>query len=50
MPRILIAGCGYVGLAAADLFHADGWAVEGWTRSAESAAGLSAKPYPLRDV
>ena len=50
MPRILIAGCGYVGQAAADLFHAAGWAVEGWTRSTESAARLSAKPYPLRDV
>ncbi len=50
MPRILIAGCGYVGQAAADLFHAAGWAVEGWTRSARSAASLSAKPYPLRDV
>ena len=38
MPRILIAGCGYVGQAAADLYHAAGWAVEGWTRSAESVA------------
>ncbi|HEY4257054.1 MAG TPA: NAD-dependent epimerase/dehydratase family protein [Candidatus Udaeobacter sp.] len=50
MPRILIAGCGYVGQAAADLFHATGWAVEGWTRSAKSAAGLAAKPYPVRGV
>jgi nucleoside-diphosphate-sugar epimerase len=50
MPRILIAGCGYVGQAAADLFHAAGWAVEGWTRSARSAASLSAKPYPIHDV
>jgi nucleoside-diphosphate-sugar epimerase len=47
MPRILIAGCGYVGQATADLFHAAGWRVEGWTRSAESAAKLSAKPYPV---
>ena len=47
MPRILIAGCGYVGQAAADLYHAAGWAVEGWTRSAESAVALSAKPYPI---
>jgi len=47
MPRILIAGCGYVGQATADLFHAAGWTVEGWTRSAESAAKLSAKPYPV---
>ena len=50
MPRILIAGCGYVGQATADLFHAAGWTVEGWTRSAESAAKLSAKPYPVYAV
>jgi nucleoside-diphosphate-sugar epimerase len=45
MPRILIAGCGYVGEATADLFHAAGWNVEGWVHSEESAARLSAKPY-----
>jgi len=45
MPRILIAGCGYVGEATADLFHAAGWKVEGWVHSEESAARLSAKPY-----
>jgi nucleoside-diphosphate-sugar epimerase len=50
MPRILIAGCGYVGQATADLFHAAGWAVEGWTLSATSAAGLATKPYPVRGV
>jgi nucleoside-diphosphate-sugar epimerase len=50
MPRILIAGCGYVGEAAADLFHAKGWGVEGWTRSAQSAALLSTKPYAVRAV
>jgi nucleoside-diphosphate-sugar epimerase len=50
MPRILIAGCGYVGQATADLFQAGGWAVEGWTRSAESAAQLSAKSYSVRAV
>jgi len=50
MPRVLIAGCGYIGQAAADLFHAAGWVVEGWTCSAESAASLSAKPYPVREV
>ena len=45
MPRILVAGCGYVGEATADLFQAAGWHVEGWVRSKESAAQLSAKPY-----
>ena len=47
MPRILIAGCGYVGEATADLFHKAGWAVQGWTHSAESAAKLGLKPYPV---
>jgi len=46
MPRILIAGCGYVGGATADLFHAAGWEVEGWTHSGHAAA----KPYPIRAV
>jgi nucleoside-diphosphate-sugar epimerase len=50
MPRILIAGCGYVGEATADLFHADAWEVEGWTASAESAARLREKPYVVRAV
>jgi len=50
MPRILIAGCGYVGEATADLFHAADWEVEGWVHSKESAARLSAKPYSVRVV
>ena len=50
MPQILIAGCGYVGQATADLFHAAGWDVEGWTASEESTAALSAKPYPSCQV
>jgi nucleoside-diphosphate-sugar epimerase len=50
MPRLLIAGCGYVGTAAADLFHAAGWEVEGWTHSAESAARLGSKPFAVRAV
>ena len=50
MPRILIAGCGYVGQATADLFYAAGWDVEGWTASEESRAALSAKPYPSCQV
>jgi nucleoside-diphosphate-sugar epimerase len=48
--RILIAGCGYVGQATADLFHTAGWAVEGWTSSEESAAMLLNKPYPVCQV
>jgi nucleoside-diphosphate-sugar epimerase len=50
MPRVLIAGCGYVGAAAADLFHAAGWEVEGWTQSLESSDKLAGKPYPVRPV
>jgi len=50
MPRILIAGCGYVGEATADLFHAAGWDAEGWTASEKSAATLSAKPYTICQI
>ena len=50
MARILIAGCGYVGEAAADLFHGQQWEVEGWTGSAQSAARLANRPYPVRSV
>jgi nucleoside-diphosphate-sugar epimerase len=50
MPRILIAGCGYVGEATADLFHSAGWQVEGWVHSNESAARLSVKPYSIQVI
>jgi nucleoside-diphosphate-sugar epimerase len=50
MPRILIAGCGYVGEATADLFHSVGWNVEGWVHSKESAARLSLKPYSIHSI
>ena len=50
MARVLIAGCGYVGRATADLFHERGWKVEGWTASAQSAGQLAAKPYAVRAV
>jgi nucleoside-diphosphate-sugar epimerase len=48
--RILIAGCGYVGEATADLFDSAGWNVEGWVHSQESAARLAGKPYAIRIV
>jgi nucleoside-diphosphate-sugar epimerase len=50
MAGILIAGCGYVGEAAADRFREQGWDVEGWTASVESAARLSNRPYAVRPV
>jgi nucleoside-diphosphate-sugar epimerase len=50
MPRILIAGCGYVGEATADLFHSAGWNVEGWVHSKDSVSQLSAKPYSVQAI
>jgi nucleoside-diphosphate-sugar epimerase len=50
MARVLIAGCGYVGEAGANAFHHQGWGVEGWTATVESAAKLSGRPYPVRAV
>jgi nucleoside-diphosphate-sugar epimerase len=50
MHRILIAGCGYVGEATADLFQSAGWKVEGWVHSKESAGRLSFKPYSIRAI
>ena len=50
MPRALVAGCGYLGQQLADLLHAKGWMLEGWTRSAEAAENLNAKPYPVIPV
>ena len=44
--KILIAGCGYVGQEVADLFHASGWNVEGWTKSEPKIV----RPYPIRSV
>jgi nucleoside-diphosphate-sugar epimerase len=37
MPSVLIAGCGYVGIATAKFFHRHGWDVRGWTRSGDTA-------------
>jgi len=50
MARILIAGCGYVGEATADLFHSTGCNVEGWVHSKESAERLSFKPYSIHAI
>jgi nucleoside-diphosphate-sugar epimerase len=46
LRKILIAGCGYVGQAAAKLFHIAGWSVEGWTKSESQVV----RPYRLRSV
>jgi nucleoside-diphosphate-sugar epimerase len=46
----LIAGCGYVGEATADLFHSAGWNVEGWVHSKDSVSQLSTKPYSVQAI
>ena len=48
MPRALIAGCGFVGLATARGLHAAGWEVLGCTHSEESARALGGEPFPVR--
>jgi len=47
MPRLVIAGCGFVGLAVARVFHAAGWDALGFTRSPESAEALRAEPFSV---
>jgi mutator protein MutT len=44
---VVVAGCGFVGLAAARLFHGAGWRVTGCTHSPESAEALSAEGFPV---
>jgi mutator protein MutT len=46
-PRVLVAGCGFVGLAAARLLHAAGWDVTGCTHSLESARVLAGEAFPV---
>ncbi len=45
MSKIVIAGCGFTGLATARLFSDAGWEVVGVTHSAESAAALGAEKF-----
>ncbi len=47
MPRVVIAGCGFVGLAAARLFHGAQWSVLGLTHSAESAEALKGEAFSV---
>ena len=47
MPKVLIAGCGFVGLATARLFARRGWEVIGCTHSEESAAKLAGEAFPV---
>ena len=47
MPRVVIAGCGFVGLVTARVFHLAGWETLGLTHSQESAASLKGEPFPV---
>lgn len=51
MPSVLIAGCGYVGSKAAELFQRQGWTVTAWTRSGagDVVAAITSVPVDLRD-
>jgi nucleoside-diphosphate-sugar epimerase len=48
MPRVLIAGCGFVGLATARALHGAGWEVLGCTHSADSARALAGESFAVR--
>jgi len=48
MPRLLIAGFGYVGRATGELFTAKGWEVEGWTRTPVSIPGIAMRAVDIR--
>ena len=45
MAKVLIAGCGFVGLSTARLFSERGWEVVGCTHSEESAAKLAGEAF-----
>ena len=47
MPRVIIAGCGFVGLSTARVFHEAGWEVLGLTHSRESAEVLRSEPFSV---
>ena len=45
MSKVVIAGCGFTGLATARLFAGAGWEVVGVTHAAESAAALGGEAF-----
>jgi nucleoside-diphosphate-sugar epimerase len=47
LPKLLLAGCGFLGEIAADFFCGAGWQVVALTASAESAAQLAGKSFPV---
>jgi nucleoside-diphosphate-sugar epimerase len=50
LPRVVIAGCGFLGEVAADLFSRGDWEVLGICARPDSARALSAKPYEVRAI
>jgi nucleoside-diphosphate-sugar epimerase len=52
LPKVIIAGCGFLGEAAAALFSAAGWNALGLCATQESADRLSHAPFPVqaRDI
>lgn len=50
MKRVVIAGCGYVGRATANVFRRAGWEVVGWTSSEQSARALADELSEARAV
>ena len=50
MPKVIIAGCGFLGETAAALFLGAGWDVLGLCATPESAARLADKPFPVQAV
>jgi len=48
LPRIVLAGCGFLGETAADFFSSAGWDVLGICGTGESETRLAAKPWPVQ--
>jgi nucleoside-diphosphate-sugar epimerase len=48
LPKVVIAGCGFLGEAAAALFSGAGWDVLGLCATPESAARLADRPYAVQ--
>jgi nucleoside-diphosphate-sugar epimerase len=48
LPKVVIAGCGFLGEAAAALFSGAGWEVLGLCATPESAARLVGRPYAIQ--
>jgi nucleoside-diphosphate-sugar epimerase len=47
MPRVIVIGCGFVGLHTARLFHEAQWEAIGVTHSPESAEKLADEPFSI---